>query len=72
MLRGRFIGQIICENRNQSRKELFWHCFLEEGDVRLLYWIRKTILRDRHCGSCCMVCCYYEICINDWEVETNE
>lgn len=33
--------------------------------VKLIYWIKKNIRKDKQCSKCCMVCEYYEICKED-------
>ncbi len=32
---------------------------------RFIYWLKKTIKRDKNCGGCCLSCRYYETCRED-------
>lgn len=33
--------------------------------ARVIYWLLKTIRKNKGCKSCCVTCEYYEACKND-------
>lgn len=32
---------------------------------KVIYWLKKTLNKDKQCNGCCMVCKHYGICKED-------